>query len=75
MASKYRDRIVQSSGISNKRVECEYATKLMLSMGWKEGNGLGKNQHGTKDCIQVRRKDDNVGLGKKALGGPTNWKD
>jgi len=47
----------------------------MVSMGWKEGHGLGKNQHGVTDCVQVRRRDDGVGLGKKALGGPTNWKD
>lgn len=44
-------------------------------MGWKEGHGLGKNQHGTTDCVQVRRRDEGVGLGKKVLGGRTNWKD
>jgi Pin2-interacting protein X1 len=48
---------------------------LMAKMGWKEGNGLGKNQHGSTDCVQVKRREDNLGLGKKALGGPTNWKD
>lgn len=75
MASKYRDRIVQSSGVSNIRFESEYAKKLMVSMGWREGNGLGKNQHGTRDCVQIRRREDNVGLGQKALGGANNWKD
>ena len=44
-------------------------------MGWKEGNGLGKNQHGEKDCVQIQRREENIGLGKKTLGGPTNWKD
>jgi Pin2-interacting protein X1 len=47
----------------------------MVKMGWKEGNGLGKNQHGEKDCVQIRRREDNVGLGKKNLGGTTDWKD
>jgi Pin2-interacting protein X1 len=75
MASKYRDRIVQSSGVSNIRFNSEYSKKLMVSMGWKEGNGLGKNQQGTRDCVQIRRREDNVGLGQKALGGANNWKD
>lgn len=48
--------------------------KVMAKMGWKEGNGLGKNQHGSKDCVQIRRREDNLGLGQKALG-ETNWKD
>lgn len=75
MASKYRDRLLQSSGVSNIRFESEYAKKLMQKMGWKEGNGLGKNQHGNTDCVQIKRREENTGLGKKTLGGPTNWKD
>jgi Pin2-interacting protein X1 len=75
MSSKYRDRLLQSSGVSNIRFESEYSKKLMTQMGWKEGNGLGKNQHGEYDCVQVKRREENAGLGKKALGGPTNWKD
>jgi Pin2-interacting protein X1 len=75
MSSKYRDRLLQSSGVSNIRVESEFAKKLMKQMGWKEGNGLGKNQNGSTDCVQVRRREDNLGLGKKTLGGATDWKD
>lgn len=74
MADKFRERLLQSSGVSNRRVESEYAKKVMAQMGWKEGNGLGKNQHGSKDCVQIRRREDNLGLGQKALG-ETNWKD
>lgn len=42
MAEKYRERILKSSGISHKKVESEYAKKLMMKMGWSEGKGLGK---------------------------------
>lgn len=75
MGDKYRERLLKSSGVSNIRFESEYAKKLMVQMGWKEGNGLGKDQNGEKDCVQVKRREDNVGLGRKTLGGPTNWKD
>ena len=75
MSTKYRDRLLQSSGVSNIRFESEYAKKLMVQMGWKEGKGLGKNQNGNTDCVQVKRREDNLGLGKKAIGGADNWKD
>ena len=75
MANKYREKLLQSSGVSNIRFESEYAKKLMTGMGWKEGNGLGKNQNGAKDCIQVRRREDGVGLGKGSAGPTGGWKD
>jgi hypothetical protein len=37
----------------------------MASMGWKEGNGLGKKQQGITECVQIRRRDDGLGLGTK----------
>ena len=43
MASKYRERLLKSSGVSNRKVESDYAKKLMEKMGWSEGKGLGKN--------------------------------
>ena len=75
MSSKYREKLLASSGVSNIRFESEYAKKLMTKMGWKEGNGLGKSQHGAKDCIQVRRREDGVGLGKGSAGPTGGWKD
>jgi hypothetical protein len=47
MSTKYRDRLLQSSGVSNTKFESEYAKKLMSQMGWKEGSGLGKKQQGS----------------------------
>jgi hypothetical protein len=75
MSTKYRERLLQSSGVSNIPFQSEYAKKLMKQMGWKEGNGLGKNQHGNTDCVQVKRREDNLGLGKKTQAGNDNWKD
>ena len=33
-------------------------------MGWEDGKGLGKNQDGIKNCIQVKRREEGVGLGQ-----------
>lgn len=47
----------------------------MGQMGWKEGNGLGKKQQGSTECVQIRRRDDGLGLGVKNQNEPMNWKD
>lgn len=65
MASKYRERLLKSSGVSNRKVESDYAKKLMEKMGWKEGKGLGKKETGDIECVQIRRREDGEGLGTK----------
>lgn len=42
MASKYNDKILAGTGISSKKFECDYGLKLLGKMGWKTGNGLGR---------------------------------
>ncbi len=39
-----------------------------MKMGWKDGKGLGKKQSGITDCIQIKRREDNQGLGVKGHG-------
>lgn len=34
-------------------------------MGWAEGQGLGKDMQGRSTYVQVKKKDDNAGLGKE----------
>lgn len=36
---------------------------MLTRMGWKKGNGLGKEQDGNLDFIQIRYKNNNNGLG------------
>jgi Pin2-interacting protein X1 len=63
MAKKFRDKILQGSGFSNLKFESEYGMNLMKKMGWTEGKGLGKEETGMATCIQMRRREDNLGLG------------
>ena len=32
-------------------------------MGWAKGKGLGKNEYGMTDCIQIKRREEGTGLG------------
>lgn len=36
---------------------------MLAKMGWNKGSGLGKEQHGSIDFIQVRYKNNAGGLG------------
>ena len=40
--------------------------KLMASMGWSEGKGLGKHEQGAERHVEHRKRGDNVGLGADA---------
>lgn len=37
--------------------------KLLASMGWKEGQGLGVQGQGIKEHIRVKKKFENWGVG------------
>lgn len=40
---------------------------MLKSMGWEKGKGLGKEQHGNVNFIQIRYKQDANGLGFEKL--------
>ena len=37
---------------------------MLLKMGWKAGSGLGKNEQGRKDPVNVEEKQEQLGLGR-----------
>lgn len=47
------------------------AKSMMEKMGWKEGDGLGKEGQGIKTAIKPKKKIDATGIGAKNLN--TNW--
>jgi hypothetical protein len=40
-----------------------FGYRMLLKMGWREGKGLGSKENGIKECIQVRKRRNLVGLG------------
>jgi len=41
-----------------------FGHRMLAKMGWKEGKGLGKEQHGTSTNLRgVRRSDETLGIG------------
>ncbi|VVA93565.1 unnamed protein product [Arabis nemorensis] len=46
------------------------AFRLMKSMGWEEGEGLGKDKQGIKGYVRVQNKQDTTGVG---LDKPNPW--
>jgi hypothetical protein len=52
-------------GISHKKFTSEFGAKILGKFGWNEGEGLGKNKNGITEAIQIKRREENIGIGKK----------
>eukprot|EP00397_Hematodinium_sp_SG-2012_P028888 GEMP01030459.1.p2 GENE.GEMP01030459.1~~GEMP01030459.1.p2 ORF type:complete len:283 (+),score=70.85 GEMP01030459.1:162-1010(+) len=72
MSKKYYDRLAQQS-VSGKKFECDFGLKVLKKFGWSEGKGLGKNEDGTEDCVQIKKREKDVGLGGDAAGAEAQW--
>jgi len=75
MSKKYNDKITQGTGFSNVKFECDYGLAILQKMGWTEGKGLGASENGLKECVQVKRRDESLGLGinQKEFKWNNNW--
>ena len=40
--------------------------KLMASIGWSKGKGLGKDEQGIDEHLKARKREENIGLGADA---------
>lgn len=56
---------VAGLGVAKPKVTGGYGERLMRSMGWEAGQGLGKEGTGIKEAIQVKKKEDTVGVRRR----------
>ncbi|CAL1155463.1 unnamed protein product [Cladocopium goreaui] len=74
MASKYRQRLAQSSGVSSSRAfESDIGKKILMKYGWTEGQGLGRLKNGRTECVQGERREDKKGLGIEKRKSEEQW--
>lgn len=53
---------VPGQGVHKATAYGGFGEKLMKQMGWQEGHGLGRDQKGMKKAIEVKHKEDNIGV-------------
>ena len=53
----------QSASTTEKLEKSNKGFKMLSKMGWKDGDGLGKDKKGRVNPVQVKEKNDRVGLG------------
>jgi Pin2-interacting protein X1 len=58
----------------SKEAPTSLGFKLMSSMGWSPGQGLGQDLQGEKDNIKYALKDDLLGIGAKKEYGGGLWR-
>ena len=77
MSRKYFDRLLTGTGATSKKVESKFGEAMMKKMGWKAGDGLGRKMDGIIDCIQIKRRDENLGMGAEVetVGSKFKWND
>ena len=63
MSMKYIEEMSRK-GVSYKKFNSAFGAKILEKFGWKEGEGLGKSKNGITEAIQIKRREENMGLGK-----------
>jgi hypothetical protein len=45
-----------------------FGQQMLEKMGWSKGQGLGKEKHGMKEAIEVKKKEDVLGVSEQGAG-------
>ena len=77
MSMKYIEQMSRT-GVCYKKFKSDFGAKILGKFGWKEGEGLGKQKDGITEAIQIKRREENMGLGKnknKTVMNDKWWQD
>ncbi|KAH8583948.1 G patch domain containing [Cryptosporidium sp. chipmunk genotype I] len=76
MSKSYFDKLNNGGMHSTIPFSSNIGVNLLQKMGWTEGKGLGKEEVGMQECIQIKKKNDNLGLGAKVTRDSSkDWSD
>lgn len=53
---------VAGKGVTKATAYGGFGQKMLEGMGWQKGDGLGKNRDGMKSAIEVKKKEDTIGV-------------
>ena len=63
VGKKMQDKMASSMNESRAAPMGRFGAKMLEKMGWKEGDGLGKNSDGMKEHIKIKKREESIGLG------------
>lgn len=73
MSKKYYDKVLSGSGTSSVKVKSAFGSKILAKYGWEEGQGLGSSMSGVKECVQVEKREERVGIGCEKDAESSEW--
>lgn len=56
---------VAGQGVAKPKCTGGFGERMLRTMGWEAGQGLGKQGTGIKEAIQVKKKEDTVGVRRR----------
>lgn len=59
---------VAGQGVAKPKCTGGFGERMLRSMGWDAGQGLGKEGTGIREAIQVKKKEDTVGVRRRRRG-------
>lgn len=62
MSKKYYDRLLKGTGVKSQEFHSKFGASILKKFGWEEGSGLGKDSTGRTTCIQIKRREENLGV-------------
>lgn len=73
MSKKYYDKVLSGSGTSSVKVKSAFGEKILAKYGWSEGQGLGSSMSGAKECVQIQKREERIGIGCEKDSGSSEW--
>jgi hypothetical protein len=66
---------VPGSGVHKATAYGGFGERLMKRMGWEQGEGLGKDKKGMTKALEVKLKDDTIGVSWTTVVRGCLWTD